>query len=240
VAKYVDIAKQLKSKILKGEYTSEVPLPDQISLAVIFKTSRVTIQKALDLLINEGLIYSKQGSGTYVKQNINLLSKFDFTIDQYVGTTELMRGHTVTSDVIDYDVRLPQPKEQENLNLAFSDAVYDFYRLRIVDDVPWKMEHSIMPVKVVPGLNQGVLKHSIYRYMRADLGETIGAAYRIIRAAQPNAYDRRYLSATSDTPMLEVEQIVSLADGTPFEYSFTRNRYDEGSIVVYHPERPML
>lgn len=183
MAKYVDIAKQLKSKILKGEYTSEVPLPDQISLAVIFKTSRVTIQKALDLLINEGLIYSKQGSGTYVKQNINLLSKFDFTIDQYVGTTELMRGHTVTSDVIEYDVRLPQPKEQENLNLAFSDAVYDFYRLRIVDDVPWKMEHSIMPVKVVPGLNQGVLKHSIYRYMREDLGETIGAAYRIIRAA---------------------------------------------------------
>lgn len=151
-----------------------------------------------------------------------------------------MRGHTVTSDVIECDVRLPQPKEQENLNLAFSDAVYDFYCLRIVDDVPWKMEHSIMPVKVVPGLNQGVLKHSIYRYMREDLGETIGAAYRIIRAAQPNAYDRRYLSATSDTPMLEVEQIVSLADGTPFEYSFTRNRYDEGSIVVYHPERPML
>lgn len=59
MAKYVDIAKQLKSKILKGEYTSEVPLPDQISLAVIFKTSRVTIQKALDLLNNEGLIYSK-------------------------------------------------------------------------------------------------------------------------------------------------------------------------------------
>ncbi|WP_203623831.1 MULTISPECIES: GntR family transcriptional regulator [unclassified Lacticaseibacillus] len=240
MAKYIEIGKQLKAQIMRGEYTSDAPLPDQVSLAKMFKTSRVTIQKALDLLINEGLIYSKQGSGTYVKQNINLLSKFDATVDQYVGTTELMRGHTVTSEVIDYDVRLPDAKEQENLNLTIADAVYDFVRLRIVDGTPWKIEHSIMPVKVVPGLNKGVLHHSIYHYMHEELGETIGAAYRIIRAAQPNAYDRRYLDAVSDTPMLEVEQIVSLADGTPFEYSFTRNRYDKGSIVVYHPERPML
>lgn len=240
MAKYVEIGKQLKAQIMKGTYTNDAPLPDQASLAKMFKTSRVTIQKALGLLINEGLIYSKQGSGTYVKQNINLLSKFDATVDQYVGTTELMHGHTVTSKVLDYTVRLPDAKEQENLNLAIADAVYDFVRLRIVDDSPWKIEHSIMPVKVVPGLNQGVLLHSIYRYMREELGETIGAAYRIIRAAQPNQYDRRYLDAVSDTPMLEVEQIVSLADGTPFEYSFTRNRYDKGSIVVYHPERPTL
>lgn len=238
--KYIEIAKQLKAQIMRGDYAASEPLPDQVSLAAYYKTSRVTIQKVIQLLNSEGLTYSRQGSGTYVKNNVNLLSQYDASVDQYVGTSQLMHDHHVQSRVLEYTVRLADELEQEKLNLVFSDAIYDFYRLRIIDGKPWKIEHTIMPVKVVPGLTEGVLHHSIYRYIKTELNETIGAAYRIIRAAKPSQYDREFLSANERTPMLEIEQIVSLADGTPFEFSHSRNRYDQGAIVVYHPERPML
>ena len=97
-----------------------------------------------------------------------------------------------------------------------------------------------MPVRIIPGISEEILHKSVYNYIEQDLGKQIGSAYRVIRADVPDQYDLQYLEATEKTPILEVEQIVSLSDGTPFEHSKNRHRYDRGGIVVYHPEMPTL
>lgn len=240
MAKYMDIAKDLKTQIYAGKYKSGESLPNQKKLAEEFKTSRVTIQKVLDLLSNEGVIFTKQGSGSYVKNNLMTLSKFDATIDQYVGATAINSKETkpLKSNIIRFELRLPSASEQEKLNIKAADAIYDIIRLRILENDPLGIEHTIMPVSRVPGINDEILHKSIYSYIKKSLNQQIGEAYRIIRADIPDKYDLEYLNATEKTPILEVEQIVSFADGTPFEYSRNRHRYDHGGIVVYHPERP--
>jgi len=40
-----------------------------VILAKEFHTSRVTIQRALQMLVVEGVVFSCQGSGTYVRKN---------------------------------------------------------------------------------------------------------------------------------------------------------------------------
>lgn len=61
MAKYKDIAATIRNRILEGQYSADGPLPEQKKLAQEFETSRMTIQKALEMLTYEGLIYSEQG-----------------------------------------------------------------------------------------------------------------------------------------------------------------------------------
>ena len=187
MAKYKDIAKVIRERILNGTYPTGESLPEQVKLSKEFKTSRMTIQKALDLLGYEGLIYSKQGKGTFVKSNADSLSKLDTSINQYVGTTELFKNKaSVSSKIIKNELRLPSSKEQDKLQLDRTDAVYDVIRVRYLDEAPYCIEHSIMPTKILGNLTDGVLKKSIYYYLEQQLNLKIGAAYRKISADKPN------------------------------------------------------
>lgn len=233
MAKYKDIAKVIRERILNGTYPTGESLPEQVKLSKEFKTSRMTIQKALDLLGYEGLIYSKQGKGTFVKSNADSLSKLDTSINQYVGTTELFKNKaSVSSKIIKNELRLPSSKEQDKLQLDRTDAVYDVIRVRYLDEAPYCIEHSIMPTKILGDLTDEVLKKSIYYYLEQQLNLKIGAAYRKISADKPNKMDQEYLKCDLTEPVLQVKQTVFLQNGKPFEYSTTRHRFDMGSITT--------
>ena len=66
-SKYVQIASSLRSKILDGNYQSTKRLPTEMEFAKTYNVNRQTVRKALSLLIEEGLIERRQGSGSYVK-----------------------------------------------------------------------------------------------------------------------------------------------------------------------------
>jgi GntR family transcriptional regulator len=238
---YQDIANHIGETIRQGKYTAGDRLPDQKKLAEQFKTSRMTIQKALNILNAAGMTYSVQGSGTYVKHNIDEMSKLNLRVDQYVGTSSLLGGKAkIVSQVIKFKVDFPTKDEQERLHLDPGDPVYHIIRLRNVDGAPFALEHTAMPVGVIPGINDEVLHKSIYGYIRTNLKKVIGAAYREISADKPDHYDKEYLHCDDTTPVLQTFQVVYLEDGTPFEYSATRRRYDSGSVTVLVPRRPHM
>ena len=45
-AKYLQIAREIKKRIISQQYPASAPLPDQFALAAEFNTSRMTIQQA--------------------------------------------------------------------------------------------------------------------------------------------------------------------------------------------------
>lgn len=67
-AKYITIAREIKKRIISQQYAANEPLPDQFALAAEFSTSRMTIQQAIRQLIVEGLIYTRQGQGTFIRK----------------------------------------------------------------------------------------------------------------------------------------------------------------------------
>ncbi|MCX4824056.1 winged helix-turn-helix domain-containing protein [Streptomyces sp. NBC_01142] len=64
--KYEIVAARLREGIGSGEYGAGKLLPPQRELRETFEVSRATVTKALDLLKDEGLIESRQGSGARV------------------------------------------------------------------------------------------------------------------------------------------------------------------------------
>ncbi len=75
-AKYLQIARGNKKRIISQQYPASAPLPDQFALAAEFNTSRMTIQQAMRQLIVEGLIYTRKGLGTFVRKNFLQLSQW--------------------------------------------------------------------------------------------------------------------------------------------------------------------
>lgn len=239
MAKYLDIAAELSKRIREGIYLVGESIPDQKTLAREFNTSRMTIQKSLDVLNAEGLSYSIQGSGTYVKKNANFISDFRVRSDQYVGTTQLFgKNHQVTSKIIDFHISNPTDEEQEALKITRNQPVYNIIRLRYVDKSAYALEYTTMPTEIIPQITENILLHSIYHHIQGTLGLNIGAAYRTISADKPNKFDQQYLACTSADPVLQVQQTVYLDDGVAFEFSHTRQRYDKGKFVVLEPNHP--
>ncbi|RNC70339.1 MAG: FadR family transcriptional regulator [Desulfuromonadales bacterium] len=66
------IAEQIRSSILAGEFTPGDKLPPERELAEMFGVSRPSVREALNMLSAAGLVESYQGGGTVVKSLVEL------------------------------------------------------------------------------------------------------------------------------------------------------------------------
>ena len=64
--KFDKILTALRAEILSGKYQPQDRLPTRDDLAVKFDSTKVTIQKAMDVLLEEGILTARRGAGTYV------------------------------------------------------------------------------------------------------------------------------------------------------------------------------
>ncbi|MDA8414531.1 MAG: GntR family transcriptional regulator, partial [Desulfobacteraceae bacterium] len=60
------IADQIRSSILSGEFAPGDKLPPERELAEMFSVSRPSVREALNMLASAGLVMSYQGGGTVV------------------------------------------------------------------------------------------------------------------------------------------------------------------------------
>lgn len=63
---YERVLAELRAEIENGELTGK--LPTRAQLAEKYGFTHMTVQKAIDALKKEGLVYSKRGLGVYVKE----------------------------------------------------------------------------------------------------------------------------------------------------------------------------
>ena len=62
---YQQVIKDLKKRIFANEF-SDMRLPDERSLAESYQVSRSSIKRALAKMANDGIIFKKRGSGTFI------------------------------------------------------------------------------------------------------------------------------------------------------------------------------
>ena len=222
-AKYRKVTDIVRERIENETYKVGELLPDQNALAKEFKVNRLTVKKALDILASEGLIYKQSGLGTYVRGKIPFVDKEkDVAIDDFKETCQEFVPNRVKSDVLMFDVQLPNERIQKNLNIKRIDPVYEIKRVRMVDGEPIVLEHTYMPVKLVPELTKEICEKSIYAYMHDELNFTLGNAFRKFSALGADDEDVKVLNVEKGSPILEVEQVVYLTNGKTIEYSTRR------------------
>lgn len=233
MTKYIDIANDIERKILSKEYKHQ--LPNEKALAHKYNASKVVISRALKVLSTKDILHVIQGSGIYIKnKNIQFSNMVETLAAEHDGFYYSMRGKgTITSHIISFDIRKPDLNEIEKLKINAEDDVYDIIRQRLINGKARKLEYTVMPVKVIPGITNKILHNSIYNYIKNDLHLEIGKANRVIVADKSDAYDVDYLDCKENDAVLAVHQLAYLKDGRPFEISETRDRYDRAGYILF-------
>ncbi|KIM18567.1 GntR family transcriptional regulator [Apilactobacillus kunkeei] len=223
---YRRVSSDLKQKIVDNKFPNK-RLPDERTLSETYHVSRSSVKRALKVLADDGIIFKKRGSGTF----INPLFMKNKTIFHYegsnLGITDSMKsqGKVPKIKLLSFKV-VPASKEiQQDLFLADGDFVYEIQRLRLFDDKPFMIETGYIPIKIAPELTQEIVEKSIFNYVEDTINKSVTRSFLSILASPSNEQDQELLNLKPTEPVGVMEGIFFLDDGTPFEVSNMRLHY---------------
>lgn len=223
-AKYMEVYSDVKKKIENGTYAIGEKLPTGSELAKQYHTSKLTVKKGLDMLVSEGVLHSRSGFGTEVLRKPIHNSK---VFGPSEGFMSVVGEEHVDSEIHMFSIELPSKKVAERLQINDKEYIYNIVRSRFVDQQPYSLEQTFMPLSIIPGLEPKHLKKSVYSYIRNELQLEINASHVWMKGVLATEFDANILGIDAGDFMIEVEKSVSLANGTPFEYSITRHLYQD-------------
>lgn len=228
--RYREVYSDIKRDILTNHYREGNPLPTQESLSSKYNVSRLTLKKSIHLLEEEGLVFSKQGSGTFVRQRINTDSEEMLPLDLPIGVTYSHRDQKITSKILYFDARLPNEIEQKKLCIDTNEPVYEIKRIRYINKKKYSFEHIVMPVSVAP-IDREILQSSIYDYLGSRKIH-LTDAQRVVSAEKSDSETSTALSIPKNSPIFVIKQIAYDQEGRPFEYSVSKFVGNKSKFVL--------
>ena len=141
VQKYEEIEQYILNLIAEQNLKPGNKIPAEIELCKQSGYSRMTINKALNHLADEGHIVRTRGKGSFVAS-----PSVHKQISQFSSFTDDMRsiGLKAGSKLLSYSViqAKQNPIVQQKLQLEDDDLVHDFVRLRTGNDTPIATSHT--------------------------------------------------------------------------------------------------
>lgn len=232
MAKYKDIAEAIRTKIMEGDYVPGEKLPYEYALCQDYHCNKETMKKALDILVKEGLIIRRRGAGTFVMD----VDPHERQASIFVRSlTERFDDVKVFSDVIEFQVIPCDDFLAKKLQIEEFDFVYHIIRNRYVDERPYSVSITYIPLNIIPNLRAETLNGSLYEYVQNELKLSIQSAHITIKAAEATALDSDFLGVEEGDVCMQEEQITYLQTGAILEYTmihYTCENYKFSTVMM--------
>ncbi len=211
---YIRIHDAVKKQIDDGFWEIGQRLPSERDLADDFEVSRMTLRQAITLLVEEGILERRVGSGTYVASH-RVQEKMRGT----TSFTEIVRsqGKTPSSQVVSYQRKPANETEIQQLQLKASDYVVRMERVRYADNVPLVFEVASIPEKLIRQFKREDITEHFFQTL-TDNGYEIGKSQQTIYAKNASERVANYLKVPKNHAVLALTQVSYFTDGRPFEY----------------------
>ncbi|MDX1619235.1 MAG: GntR family transcriptional regulator, partial [Balneolaceae bacterium] len=203
--RHEQISDWLRSRISAGHFKVGDQLPSENELGERFDVSRVTVRHALKTLENEGIIYRRQGLGSFVEETTiqnPLVCLTDFDEDMKRA------GLESSSKIITHKIVETEPKIAEKLDLDARSKVVCLDRLRMGDGKAIAFDKTWLPIFYGQLLEDHDLEHkTIYTILEEDYQIPILKGRYEITAASANAYIAEQLSVKETDALLLIDRI---------------------------------
>jgi GntR family transcriptional regulator len=222
---YLQLTSRLAAAIHSGTWTAGEALPSERTLSEGVGVSRITARKAIALLVEQGLIRRVRGAGSFITP------RTEDPLSRLTGFTRKMeqRGFTPDSVWLDRGLRAANRDETVRLGLSPGAAVASLKRLRRADGIVMAVEHSTLPVAVVPDpLSIG---SSLYRYLE-ERGLSVVRALQHFRAVNAGVEIARLMGIAPRAALLVITRIGYSADQRAIELTDTYCRDDYYDFVA--------
>lgn len=221
---YLQLARNLRDHIISGGIDPGDALPSERDLSEITGMSRVTVRKGIDQLIEQGVLFRKQGSGTFVARRIEAPGS------ALSGFSDDARSRGEDPGVIWMIRTYAAPTEDEAtaLGISTSARVVRLGRVRLSGGEPLAIEHAVVPAQFLPDL--ATLGDSLYAALKANGAHPVSGTQRI-RAALATPTEAAILCIEEKGEILRIERVTRTADGTAIEYTRSAYRGDRYEFV---------
>ncbi len=148
---YIQIADLLRDKIEKGIFTVGETIPSERELTETYGVNRMTVRKAVSLLVEEGLLIRKQGRGTFVNH-----PKINTTLDTIQGMGRFLNDMGIQSStkLLYSGKRKARYKFSKMFHLNPEDSVFQVIRLRLGDGEPFVLEYIYTPYCLIDNIER--------------------------------------------------------------------------------------
>ncbi len=212
---YSKVADGLAEAVGNKMMAAHSHLPSERILAQELAISRVTLRKAVDALVNGGLLIRRQGAKTVVAQRL------EKTLSKLTGFSEetRARGLVPSARWISKSLVLPSSTEAMALALHPGEQVLRLVRVRLADGAPIAIERATLPASVLA--SGDLVGESLYEALRG-LGAAPVRGIQRIRAGVMTKSEATLLESEVGAPLLIIERRCFLEDGQAVEFTETR------------------
>lgn len=222
---YQQLQRALRNAIEKRILGADDALPAERELAEELSISRITVRKAIDGLVEEGLLTRRQGSGTFVAARVekNFSKLTSFSEDMRA------RGRKPHSVWMSRAAGTVTPEESMTLRSSPGTPVLRFHRIRYADDAPMAIEYATILASCLPSIN--AVETSLYEALEKTGNRPVRALQRL-RAVLFTKDQAKLLRAQEKDAGLLVERVGFIKDGSAIEFSQSYYRGDTYDFVA--------
>ena len=210
---YFQIANKIEQAIIDGVLAPGTRLENELALGDRLNLSRPTIRRALQELVDKGLLVRRRGIGTQVvrrpvTRKVELTSLYDdlVTADKKPSTTLLTR------QVIGADRRIA-----EALSVPADSPVLHIQRVRYADGTPLAVLENYLPAQFTGISEEELRTHGLYQLMRVR-GTLIRIAQQRIGARAATAEESRLLEIKAHGAVLTMDRTAFDNGGSAVEF----------------------
>jgi len=224
VPKYIQIREALREGIQQATFVPGKLIPPEKELARRYRVSRMTVRHAIEGLVDEGLLYRKQGVGTFVTHHriphdySRLMSSFEMVRDAGLrpGTRKLRLEVLPAAEAV-----------AQALILRQGDLVVCYERLRLAAGQPVAIVCSYVPRQLCPeSVLDDIAAHDSLFHVLDGYGLRLKRGVQSIEVRLADRSQAGLLDVDEGAPLVYVERITFADDGTPVDYALVHNRAD--------------
>jgi DNA-binding GntR family transcriptional regulator len=224
---YFQIAQKIESAIMNGDLPAGSRLENEVALGDRLGLSRPTVRRAIQELVDKGLLVRRRGIGTQVvhgqvTRGVELTSLFE----------DLARsGKIPTTKMIDIKEVKADAKMAEILALGVGSPVLYVKRLRLADNVPVSILENWLPSEFVDLDRDAMIEHGLYQLLRSR-GVNIRVAKQKIGARKATSTESDLLEIDKNSALLTMDRTAYDNSGKAVEFGHHCYRPDLYSFEV--------
>lgn len=225
---YHQVAVRIERAIVDGTIQPGARIDNEIALGERLGLSRPTIRRAIQELVDKGLVVRRRGIGTQVvhgggvSRKVELTSLYeDLSASGRKPGTTLLSHHVVEADETVAD----------RLGVSEGAPVLHLRRLRTADDVPLAVLENFLPTEFIDLSADDLASHGLYQVMRTR-GVSIRVAHQRIGARAASSDEATLLELDKRGPVLTMDRVAYDDSARAVEYGHHAYRPDLYSFEV--------
>ena len=231
---YYQIKMDLLSKLSAGLLKEGDRIPSENQLAKDYSVSRPTVRRALDELVNEGVVFRRQGKGTFIaSERIHKeLSHYSFFFEDIESIGKHADSRVLRSRLI------PATSELAKLlRIEIDDQLFEISVLRYANDEPVVLRTAYYPVTSLPESSLPELRSTrvderALLQMIEKHGLSLAKAERTIQVVSSREHEAKLLEVETGFPLILWEGVTYSQFDDPIELTRALYRSDRFQFHV--------